>query len=196
MVSASLLLAAAVANLGAAPVDTLSRATPVDRCGFDQLRETLTAQPQWHNLTAAAHSNPTLARDIATSMPDFRFAFVHGKSLGLLLIGGERLGDGPPGPPPVDYWQDAAAKTRASCADSGVECDVAALADAPGGLQATTLIDAADGAYRRETVAFIAGDRCSYSLQFAGPDAALSEEGWGAVRATMVELRGLVGPGR
>ncbi len=187
------ILAAVLAVTGAAPVSPGGRLASIDLCAFSRMEATLTGLSGWRDLGPAAAENPFLAAEFEAIMPGYRLAFVHEESLGLLLVGGARLATVPPrGEAEVRYWNEAARETEAACAEAALSCAVEPLGELSGnagGLIASSRLAEAGEEYRRETLAFFGADQCSYQIQFTTPEAALSEDGWSELRATLENLR-------
>ncbi|MFQ5347207.1 MAG: hypothetical protein ACE5ED_05105 [Rhodothalassiaceae bacterium] len=184
------ILAAFLAAKGAAPLPPVPAFTSIDLCAFSRLEAALGGLSGWRDLGPAAAGNPFLATELESILPGYRLAFVHEESLGLLLVGGARLADIPPaGEAGARYWDEAARETEAACAEEALSCVVETLGEGAGGLVASSRLTEEGEQYRRETLAFIGADRCSYQLQFTTPETALSEEGWSRLRATLDQLR-------
>ena len=184
------ILAAILAVTNVAPLPPSARLGSIDLCAFSRMEATLTGLSGWRDLGPAAAENPFLAAEFEAIMPGYRLAFVHEESLGLLLVGGARLEALPPrGEEGMRYWHEAARETEAACAEAALSCAVEPLDETAGGLIASSRLAEAGEEYRRETLAFFGADECSYQLQFTTPEAALSEEGWSQLRATLKRLR-------
>ncbi len=184
------ILAAILAVTGTAPVSPGGGLGSIDLCAFSRMEVTLAGLSGWRDLGPAAAENPFLAAEFEAIMPGYRLAFVHEESLGLLLVGGARLAALPPrGEAGVRYWDEAVRETEAACAETALSCDVEPLGRNAAGLIASSRLAEAGEEYRRETLAFFGADECSYQLQFTTPEAALSEEGWSELRATLERLR-------
>ncbi len=162
-------------------------------CPLGRMARALERGDEWQDLSPLVRVNPALRRSLDEIMPDFQLAFLHASSHGVLLIQSTPL-DEPPrdGEEAERFWREVAAQTRSSCTSSGVECAVERLTDAPLGLSASTFISRGRETYRRETLAFIGADRCSYAIQFSGPQTILSPRAWEDLRRHLDALRKLV----
>ncbi|GAB4577185.1 MAG: hypothetical protein Tsb008_22770 [Rhodothalassiaceae bacterium] len=185
-----------VHNLEVAP-PVSAKDHPIEQCAFERIQSAVGSSEYWHDLGPSARLDSDLAQELSDMMPGYRLAYLNRANMGLLLIGGSPLaGSMTEETHRSAYWLEAEMETRRACDASGVACEVRALEDAPYGLSAVTRIDAEDGVFRRETLAFPGGDGCSYSIQFSSPEPALSEPEWQAVRDGLMTLRNLVVPTR
>ncbi|WP_281300146.1 MULTISPECIES: hypothetical protein [unclassified Iodidimonas] len=165
----------------------------IDQCAFTMIADALGDGDFWHDLRPVISGDPQFADHLHQIMPDYKLAYVHELSNGLLLIGGDRLKmDSLSGDQGAGYWTATAADTRKACAEAGLECSVSLFSEAPYGLAASTFIAEGSDAVRRETLAFIGADRCAYAIQFSGPVAAITDQDWSELQLSLLDLRGVV----
>ncbi|GEQ98335.1 hypothetical protein JCM17844_19720 [Iodidimonas gelatinilytica] len=166
---------------------------PVEQCAFSEISKALAGHEQWHDLADFFYTDPELAAEFSEMMPGFKMAYLHADSTGVLLVGGERLSRNPSEPQQNHgYWAQAVDETQEACAQEGVACDVEAFSEAPFGLSASTYIQSDADRTRRETLAFVGGNQCVYSIQFSGPESAISDDEWQDLKVALLDLRALV----
>lgn len=177
----------------ATPVEPAPGQQSVSACPLGRMADSLRNGGDWQDLSVILQVNPELRRTFADIMPDFQLAFLHHSSHGVLLIQGTPLEESPiDGEEAERFWREVVDETRSSCASSGVACAVRRLPGAPQGLSASTRIPQGRDVYRRETLAFIGADHCSYAIQFSGPESTLSPEDWKNLHHRLDALRQLV----